>query len=218
VPERAVEAREDERRILDQRRELALAARELAHRAAQRRGGVVALADVAADDEPARRTAAAVAQRRQRRLDVQLAAVAADVDQLAAPRPRLAHRRLGAGVVAVAVPARAVEPLERVAERVGCGHAVLRLGGGVEVDEATGEVDGDDRILHLREDVAAQPVRRRVSGVERVDRVVDDDRVDLARADRAQRLLGLVELDPQRRELARALWGRIGGALPSSSR
>jgi len=92
-----------------------------------------------------------------------------------------------------------------MAERIGRGGAVLALGGGVEVDDAAAEIDGDDRVLHLREHVAAQPVRYRVGAVERVDRVVDDDRVDLARADRAQRLLGLVELDPQRRELARAL-------------
>ena len=55
VAQRPVEAGEDERRVLDQRRELALAQRELAHRLLERGCRAIAIADVTADDQPAGR-------------------------------------------------------------------------------------------------------------------------------------------------------------------
>ena len=216
VAQRAVEAGEDERRVLDQHRELVLAARELSHRDSQRRRGPVALADVATDDQPAGGGAVRIAQRGQGRLDVHLDRVAAHVHGLAAPRSGRAQLGIGALAIVFAVPADAVEPLERMAERRRRLEAVLALGRGVQVDQAAAEVDGDDGVLHLREHVAAQPVRRRVGRVERVDRVVDDERVDLARADRLQRLLGFLELDAQRGQLARVL--RVGSAARTWAR
>ncbi len=94
-------------------------------------------------------------------------------------------------------PFEPVQVVSRQPERLRRLQTILALGGRVDVDHVLLGVERDDRILHLREHIAAQAVRCRLGAFQRIDVVADDDGVDLAVAQRVQRLLGVGEPIPQ---------------------
>ncbi len=204
----AIDAREDVRRVLHQRGELALAPGQRRSGRGQCRLGLDAVVDVADHGQRAQRRVRRVLQQRDGALDMHLAAIAAHVHRLR-PVAALRAQRLARVQRAPRVgPALAQQVRARPPKHLRRRAAVLPFGRRVHEDDVVVDVEREHRVLHLRENVLAHRVGGRVGAVQRVDVLADDQRVDVAVTDGCERVLGLdqarLELDvgaPQPRQL-----------------